>query len=63
MDIFEKFTPEQGKVIKLTFDFTSTPKQFKIECDEEFVGSKEIESEWRLVPFIKSYFEDNNNDL
>ena len=26
LDIFEKFTPERGKVIKLTFDFTSTPK-------------------------------------
>ena len=63
MDVFEKFTLEQGKVIKLTFDFTSTPKQFKIECGEVFVGSKEIQDEWRLVPFLYSCFEYNKNDL
>ena len=25
LDDFNKFTPEQGKIIKLTFDFTSNP--------------------------------------
>jgi len=34
-----------------------------MECGEEFVGTKEIQKEWRLVPYIRSDFSYNKNDL
>ena len=45
-------------MITLTFDFTSNPIMFKIECRGEMVGSKELKDNkgWRLVPFVMSYF-------
>ena len=42
LEDFKKFTPEQDKIIKLTFNFTSDPQLFKIECGEDIVGTKEI---------------------
>ena len=55
---FENFSPlkpKQGSSIKMTFDFIEN--QFKIECDDSLVGTKQIQKGWKLVPFIVSIYE------
>ena len=46
--------------IKLTFDFTSDTMSFKMECGKEMVGTKKIEKGCRLVPFLCSWYEEND---
>ena len=54
LENFSPLKPKQGSSIKMTFDFIEN--QFKIECDDSLVGTKQIQKGWKLVPYIMSYY-------
>jgi len=54
LENFSKLKPKQGSSYKMTFDFIEN--QFKIECDDSLVGTKQIQKGWKLVPYIWSSY-------
>ena len=54
LENFSKLYPKQGSSYKMTFDFIEN--QFKIECDDSLVGTKQIQKGWKLVPYIMSRY-------
>ena len=54
---FTPFKPVKDSAITFDLDFSKNINKFAIKCDNKKVGSnKEIKKEWKLIPFLMTFF-------